>query len=125
GLIEFSDADFEALAEASRKVEGEEMRILELKMQRRSRILDTYFSQITSSIQLANQYGLDVAALKEETEQALIQRAGFLANVILYIDTEKQETESRLKFVNDTEKEELNNQIIRYNEYTSTMVMGL
>ncbi|MDN2483704.1 mechanosensitive ion channel family protein [Vibrio agarivorans] len=125
GLIEFSDADFEALAEASRKVEGEERRILELKMQRRSRILDTYFSQITSSIQLANQYGLDVAALKEETEQALIQRAGFLANVILYIDTEKQETESRLKFVNDTEKEELNNQIIRYNEYTSTMVMGL
>ncbi|CAM4399283.1 mechanosensitive ion channel family protein [Vibrio agarivorans] len=125
GLIEFSDADFGALAEASRKVEGEEKRILELKMQRRSRILDTYFSQITSSIQLANQYGLDVAALKEETEQALIQRAGFLANVILYIDTEKQETEGRLKFVNDTEKEELNNQIIRYNEYTSTMVMGL
>ncbi len=125
GLIEFSNSDFAAVAEESRKVEGEDKRKLELQLQRRTSILDTYFSQMSSSIQLAKKQGIDVSQIEQETKQALIQRAGFLANVILYIDTERQLDEGRLKYVNPTEKEELNNQIIRYNEYTSMMVISL
>lgn len=125
GLIEFSNSNFAAVAEESRKVEGEDKRKLELQLQRRTSILDTYFSQMSSSIQLAKKQGIDVSQIEQETKQALIQRAGFLANVILYIDTERQLDEGRLKYVNPTEKEELNNQIIRYNEYTSMMVISL
>lgn len=125
GLLKYSDEDLSALAQELRASSFEESLLLRLKVQRRLTKMDTYYQQLFASLNSAEKHNLDVEQYKTDFQAALTKRAGFLVNAMLYLDTQKQETESRLVYVSEEEKASLTQQIVRYNEQIAVTVVSL
>ncbi len=124
-LIKYSDEDVVNLAKEVRASSFEENIKLRLRVQRRIATMDTYYQQLDASLRTAEQYNLDIEESKSEFKASLVNRAEFLSNAILYLDTQKQEAETRLAYVSLADKEPLLQQIVTYNEQISVSVISL
>lgn len=125
GLLKYSDEDIASLAKQLRANEYKDNVDLRLKVQRRITKMDTYYQQLFATLNTAEQYSLDVEQYKTDFKSSLSRRAEFLSNAMLYLDTQKRETEARLAYVSDEEKVSLTQQIVRYNEQIAVSVISL
>lgn len=124
-LIQYSNEELDLLAQKLRATGYDEKAVLQLKVQRRIATMDTYYQQFYTSLLIAKDYSLDASKYKGEFTAALIKRAEFLSNAILYMDTQRKESKTRLAYVSESDKEILNAQLIRYSEQISMSVISL
>ncbi|WP_253825782.1 mechanosensitive ion channel family protein [Vibrio sp. RE86] len=124
GLLSMSETAIDKLAKESRSASAEDKLHLDLKVQRRIAIMDTYYGQLEATLQQAEQRAIDVSSVRDEFKTALKTRVEFLSNAILYVDTQKRETEARLGYVSEAEKATLTQEVIRYSERIAMMVVS-
>ncbi|MBW3697772.1 mechanosensitive ion channel [Vibrio sp. T187] len=124
-LIDLSNSNINDAAKQARDAKGEDKIQFELAVQKRIGIMDTYYEQLVDTIALAKQLGLDVAKVEAKLKVALVKRAEFLSNAILYVDSQKKDVERRLAYVSETEKATLTNDIIRFTERIAMTVISL
>ncbi|WP_299690804.1 mechanosensitive ion channel family protein [uncultured Vibrio sp.] len=124
-LLALNETKIVAMSKESRSAEGEEQKRLELDSQKRIRMMDTYYRQLSDTLNWSKQRGIDVATSEAELKTALVSRSKYLTNAILYTDTQRQVQEARLSFVSDEDKATIQNELIRFSERTSVMTGAL
>ncbi|OIQ26435.1 mechanosensitive ion channel domain-containing protein [uncultured Vibrio sp.] len=124
-LIDLSNSSVEGVAKQARDAKGDEKIQHELTVQKRIGVMDTYYEQLSTTFILAKQRGLDVATPISKLKKELKNRAEFLSNAVLYVDSTKKEVERRMSFVSETEKTSLTQEVIRFNERIAMMVISL
>jgi small conductance mechanosensitive channel len=125
GLIEYSDDDLQALSKELRANSFENSVELQLMMQRRIRTMDTYYQQLYVTLITAAELSVDLRTQTLAFTLNLSERAEYLSNTILYLDTRKKEAETRLAYVDDASKEAINQQLVRFKEQVSMSAKSL
>lgn len=67
-------------------------------------MMDVYYQQLAKTLDWSKERGIDVAVPEADLKTALVARSKYLTNAILYTDTQRQDLEARLSFVNEEEK---------------------
>ncbi len=124
-LLDRSETQIVKLVKQSRSEIGDEKQRVELLVQRRIFAMDTYYQQMAQTLGWAKGLQIDVTAQQETLTKALIERSEFLANAILFLDSQKQELKKRMSFVAQEQKAELSAEMIRHTERIGMMVKSL
>ncbi|MGF1720632.1 mechanosensitive ion channel family protein [Vibrio kyushuensis] len=124
-LIDLSNGSVATIVKQARDSKGDEKVQFELEAQKRIGVMDTYYEQLFATFQLATQRSIDVSESVDELKIALTDRAEFLSNAVLYVDSTKKEVERRISYVSEEEKATLTQEIIRFNERIAMMVISL
>ncbi len=90
----------------NRSAEGDVKKRLELRIQKRIGMMDTYYQQLAKTLAWSRAwcrcYSIGSARLKKA-----LFRSKYLTNAILYTDTQRQDLEARLSFVNEKKRKRL------------------
>ncbi|MFA0232101.1 mechanosensitive ion channel family protein, partial [Vibrio sp. 10N.261.45.A7] len=109
----------------NRLAEGDAKKRIELRIQKRIGMMDVYYQQLAKTLDWSKERGIDVAATEKALKVDLVSRSKYLTNAILYTDTQRQDLEARLSFVNEEEKANIKKELERFSERTSVMVASL
>lgn len=124
-LVEFGEKEVVELAKKTRATEGEEKIQAGLLLQSRIDSMDTYYQQLTETLSWDKERQIDVSAEEELLKEALVLRADFLTNAILYVNALKKDIKRRLTFVGDETKALLTEQFAGLEEQDSMMGASL
>lgn len=125
GLLKANESKIISLGKENRSAEGDAKKKVELLVQKRIGMMDTYYSQLFKTLAWSEKRGLDVTDAEAKLKMALERRSEYLTNAILYTDTQKQDLKKRLSFVNAEEKTVINTELERFSERTSVLVASL
>ena len=124
-LLALNEVKIASMTKESLSAENDVQKRLELQIQRRVRMMDTYYQQLSKTLNWSKNRGVDVTVHESELKTALIARSQFLTNAILYTDTQRQDLEARLSFVSEEDKAAIKTELERFSERISTMVASL
>ncbi|MGO2159966.1 MAG: mechanosensitive ion channel family protein [Vibrio toranzoniae] len=124
-LLALNEVKIASMTKESLSAENDVQKRLELQIQRRVRMMDTYYQQLSKTLNWSKNRGVDVTVHKSELKTALIARSQYLTNAILYTDTQRQDLEARLSFVSEEDKAAIKTELERFSERISTMVASL
>lgn len=124
-LLDRSETKIITLVKQSRAETGDEKLRLELLVQRRIFAMDTYYQQMAETLIWAKGRQLDVSSQEKTLTDALTDRSEFLANAILFLDSQKQELKKRMSFVVPEQKAALSAELNRHTERIGMMVKSL
>lgn len=124
-LLALNEVKIASMTKESLSAENDVQKRLELQIQRRVRMMDTYYQQLSKTLNWSKNRGVDVTVHESELKTALIARSQYLTNAILYTDTQRQDLEARLSFVSEEDKAAIKTELERFSERISTMVASL
>ncbi|MEZ9175956.1 mechanosensitive ion channel domain-containing protein [Vibrio kanaloae] len=124
-LLALNEVKIASMTKESLSSENDVQKRLELQIQRRVRMMDTYYQQLAKTLNWSKNRGVDVTVHESELKTALIARSQYLTNAILYTDTQRQDLEARLSFVSEEDKAAIKTELERFSERISTMVASL
>lgn len=124
-LLALNEVKIASMTKESLSAENDVQKRLELQIQRRVRMMDTYYQQLAKTLNWSKNRGVDVTVHESELKTALIARSQYLTNAILYTDTQRQDLEARLSFVSEEDKAAIKTELERFSERISTMVASL
>lgn len=124
-LLALNEVKIASMTKESLSAENDVQKRLELQIQRRVRMMDTYYQQLAKTLNWSKNRGVDVTVHESELKTALIARSQYLTNAILYTDTQRQDLEVRLSFVGEEDKAAIKTELERFSERISTMVASL
>ncbi|NAZ52210.1 mechanosensitive ion channel [Vibrio toranzoniae] len=124
-LLALNEVKIASMTKESLSAENDVQKRLELQIQRRVRMMDTYYQQLSKTLNWSKNRGVDVTVHESELKTELIARSQYLTNAILYTDTQRQDLEARLSFVSEEDKAAIKTELERFSERISTMVASL
>lgn len=124
-LLALNEVKIASMTKESLSAENDVQKRLELQIQRRVRMMDTYYQQLSKTLNWSKNRGVDVTVHESELKTALIARSQYLTSAILYTDTQRQDLEARLSFVSEEDKAAIKTELERFSERISTMVASL
>ncbi|WP_354623291.1 mechanosensitive ion channel family protein [Psychromonas sp. MME2] len=113
------------LMKKSRQVSGDDRLEYILQAQKRSNTMDIDYQQLAQTLQWADLRKMEVVDDAKMMHDELVKRADFLTNTILYIRSQQEYIERRLKLVSQEDAAELHLDMARYRERIGMLVVSL
>ncbi|WP_295890718.1 mechanosensitive ion channel family protein [uncultured Vibrio sp.] len=125
GLIELNTTTIDGLTKQARNSDSDQKLDLELEVQHRIGVMDSYYDQLHQTLLIAEKNGVNVNKHNDALVEEMSRRMEFLSNANLYIDAQKQKSESRISYVTDDEKIAISQDVVRLSERITMMVASL
>lgn len=124
-LLEHSKLELIRITKLTRKAKGSERTNLEFEAQKRIETMGTYYSEIVDTIEWGSKIGLQLSDEEALLKEELQERAEFLYNGILYLETKQKDVKKRLGYALEENKTELVQASVKYTELVALMVASL
>lgn len=124
-LLAANEQDLKRLSKESKQASDAAKDEVQFAMQKRITTMDEYYADLSTTLTWASDLGIDTTKARTILERDLKERADFLYNSVLYLDSQLNDVNDRLAYLPEEEKAALQEDAIRITGQINLLILSL